>query len=307
VSVELWERVQSVLDGRNASKVKRGRHDFAFAGLIAYVKCGCSVVGEVKKQRYVYYHCTGYADKCQGNPASCRRRYVREEVLEQRFTELLGRLRFDDEVLEWVRGSLHSSHADERREHEEAIRRLQGEHKRLGDRINAMYLDKLDGRVDGAFFDKMSAQWREEQNRCLREIARHESAEQSYMDEGVQILEVAQNAQRLFERQEPREKRRLLNFVLSNCTWEDGEVVAAFRQPFDLLAETTAIAIRSAGEDRSNSTKSEIWLALDSVLVAENVDAAVLHQEPLTTGGRVACRFFRTFDQATASVCGTCG
>jgi site-specific DNA recombinase len=29
----------------------------------------------------------------------------------------------------------------------------------------------------------------------------------------------------------------LLNFVLSNCTWEDGEVVATFRQPFDLLRE----------------------------------------------------------------------
>ena len=160
----------------------------------------------------------------------------------EQFTELLGRLHFDDEVLAWVREALHASHADERREHEEAIKRLQAEHKRLGDRINAMYLDKLDGRVDGAFFDKMSAEWREEQNRCLREIERHEAAEQSYMDEGVQILELARNAQRLFERQEPREKRRLLNFVLSNCSWEDGEVVATFRQPFDLLAETTAIA-----------------------------------------------------------------
>ena len=108
-----------------------------------------------------------------------------------------------------------------------------------------MYLDKLDGRVDGAFFDKMSAEWREEQNRCLREIARHESAEQSYMDEGIRIFELARNAQKLFERQQPREKRRLLNFVLSNCTWEDGEVVARFRQPFDLLAQTTAIATRA--------------------------------------------------------------
>jgi hypothetical protein len=78
------------------------------------------------------------------------------------------------------------------------------------------YVDKLDGRVDGAFFDKMSAEWRENQNRYLREIERHEAAEQSYMDEGVQILELARNAQRLFERQEPRQKRRLLNFVLSN-------------------------------------------------------------------------------------------
>ena len=73
VSVELWERVQGVLDGRFAKKHHRMTHDFAFSGLIACVQCGCSVVGEIKKQRYVYYHCTGYADKCQGNPASCRR------------------------------------------------------------------------------------------------------------------------------------------------------------------------------------------------------------------------------------------
>ncbi len=148
VSVELWERVQGVLDGRFAKKAKRGKHDFAFSGLIACHACGCAVVGEIKKERYVYYHCTGYADKCQGNPASCRRKYVREEALEAQFTELLGRLKFDDEVLEWVRDALHASHADERREHEEAIRRHQAEYKRLQDRINAMYVDKLDGLVD---------------------------------------------------------------------------------------------------------------------------------------------------------------
>jgi len=81
------------------------------------------VVGEIKKQRYVYYHCTGYWDKCRDNPASCRRKYVREEALEARFTELLSRLNFDDEVLEWVREALHASHADERCEHEESIKR----------------------------------------------------------------------------------------------------------------------------------------------------------------------------------------
>ena len=85
------------------------------------------------------------------------------------------------------------------------------------------------------------------------------------MGEGVQLLELARNAQRLFERQDVREKRRLLNFVLSNCTWDDGEVVATFRQPFDLLAETTAIAAQSAVDRGANSAKSEIWLGdLDS-------------------------------------------
>lgn len=80
------------------------------------------------------------------------------------------------------------------------------------------------------------------------------------MDEGVQLLVLAQNAQRLFERQEPRQKRRLLNFLLSNCSWADGEMTAIFRQPFDLLAETTAIAARHEVVTMANSGKSEIWL-----------------------------------------------
>jgi site-specific DNA recombinase len=106
----------------------------------------------------------------------------------------------------------------------------------------------------------MSNQWREEQNRCQREIEQHQEANKSYMDEGVQLLELARNAQLLFAKQEPREKYRLLNFVLSNCTWGDGEVVATFRESFDLLAETTTIAARVAADETAKSVKNEIWL-----------------------------------------------
>jgi hypothetical protein len=109
-----------------------------------------------------------------------------------------------------VREALHASHADQRREHHDAIERLQAEHKRLADRINAMYIDKLDGKIGGDFYDQKAGEWREEQRRLQRDIDRHEAAERSYMDEGVQILELAQNAQRLFQRQEPRQKRQLL-------------------------------------------------------------------------------------------------
>jgi site-specific DNA recombinase len=93
VSRELWERAQGVLDGRHAKKNRRMKHDFAFSGLITCGHCGCSIVGEIKRQRYVYYHCTGFKGRC-AEP------YVREEVIERQFSELLGRLKFDDEVLE---------------------------------------------------------------------------------------------------------------------------------------------------------------------------------------------------------------
>jgi hypothetical protein len=103
-SVELWERVQAVLDGRSAKKHRCATHDFAFSGLIACSKCGCSIVGEIMKQRYVYYRCSGYAGKCRDEPASCRQKRVREERLEEQFAALLGRLQFDDEVRAWVCG-----------------------------------------------------------------------------------------------------------------------------------------------------------------------------------------------------------
>ena len=81
VAVELWQPVQGVLNGRFAKNHHRMTHDFAFSGLIACGNAGASVVGEIQKQRYVCCHCTGYADKCRGEPAVCRRKYVREEVL----------------------------------------------------------------------------------------------------------------------------------------------------------------------------------------------------------------------------------
>jgi site-specific DNA recombinase len=260
VSEDRWERVQAILDGRFKKKSKRGRRDFAFSGLMTCAVCGCAIVGEIKKERYVYYHCTGYRDKSEGKPATCSRRYVREEVIAEQFTDLLGRLTFDEQVLDWVRDALHASHADERREQEQAIARHQTEYKRLQDRISAMYVDKLDGLIDQAFFESKSSEWRQAQNTSQREIERLQNANRSYMEEGVRLLEVARNAQALFERQEPREQRRLLNFLLSNCSWDDGRIVATLREPFDMLAETVESSVSARKVGATDSAVLEKWL-----------------------------------------------
>ena len=253
VTRELWDRVQEILDGRRAKRRRRARHNFAFSSLISCGHCGCAIVAEIKKARYVYYHCSGYKGKCP-EP------YVREEVLEQKFSELLDRLTFDAEVLDWVRAALTHSHDDERQAHDEAIERLQAEYTRLQNRLDAMYVDKLDGRIDSASFERLAAGWRAEQADCLRLIEQHQTANRSYMAEGVRLLELASNAQRLFEKQEAREKRRLLDFLVSNCSWRDGQLKAEFRQPFDLLADTATAAARAEATDWSDQAKREIWL-----------------------------------------------
>ena len=253
VTRELWDRVQEILDRRFAKKHRKVKHDFAFAGLISCGHCGCSLVGEIKKGRYVYYHCSGAKGKC-------REPYTREEILEDRFGDLLKGLVLDDEVLGWVTEALRQSHQDEKRHHEEAIARLQADHSRLQGRLDAMYVDKLDGRIDAAFFDRKVAEWRPEQDRLLRVIEQHQAANRTYLDEGVRLLELASKAHALFRQQAPREKRRLLDFVVSNCMWNHGELQVTFRQPFDMLAVSARSWQTQKTAVGASTGLSENWL-----------------------------------------------
>jgi hypothetical protein len=61
--------------------------------------------------------------------------------------------------------------------------------------------------------DKLSTDWRMEKNRCWRKIARHQEADQPYLEEGIGLLELAGDAHAIFAKEDPLEKRRLLNFV----------------------------------------------------------------------------------------------
>ena len=58
ITIDLWDRVQKVLDHRFAKRHRKMEHVFAFSRLIACDHCGCSLVGEIKKGRYPCYHCS---------------------------------------------------------------------------------------------------------------------------------------------------------------------------------------------------------------------------------------------------------
>ena len=68
-------------------------------------------------------------------------------------------------------------------------------------------------------------------------VAEHRSTNpKSFASEGAQVLELASKARHIFDKQPPRSKRKLLQFVVSNSTWENGKLSVEYRQPFDLFA-----------------------------------------------------------------------
>ena len=89
ISPELYAQAQSVLDGHN--KPKYSKHDIAFRGMLTCAHDNCTVTAELKKNKYVYYRCTGHKGPCE-LPR------FREQEIAERMGHVLGHITIPPEV-----------------------------------------------------------------------------------------------------------------------------------------------------------------------------------------------------------------
>jgi hypothetical protein len=138
-----------------------------------------------------------------------------------------------------------------------------------------MYMDKLDGRISNEFFDAKAAEFRAAQCGLMRDIETHQSANQSCVEDGIRLLELAHQAASLFENQPPAEKRKLLDFVLSNCRWKDGQLARNTANPLICLQFATQNALgevlrKKRPKMRPGSPENPEYNALAETQVIEN-------------------------------------
>ncbi|WP_366919030.1 recombinase zinc beta ribbon domain-containing protein [Geobacter sp.] len=253
ISKELFDKVQDVLAGKGRCPMSPQKHLFTYQGMVTCGRCGCAMVAEIKKEKYIYYHCTGGKGKCHIE-------YVREEELERQFRASLAKIRLSQPILDLVVRALKESHDDEKSFHDEAVGSLEHQRQMLQRRLDALYADKLDGVVSHDDYQRMSTTWKQEQDRLIRKIGKHQASNHSYLDAGIKLLELAQNADRLYSTQDQHEKRRILNLVLSNSSWSDGALVANYRKPFDLLAVTMGEWEEKKAVNPMDDGLRSIWL-----------------------------------------------
>lgn len=251
VSRELWDRVQEALTRKNKGKLTQ--RDFAFSGMMTCAFCGCALTSEIKKGRYVYYHCTGKRGKCA-------KPYVRQEVIEEKYGQVIRNITISDDVLSWLVQALGESHQEEKDFHNRMISQLQAEYRRLQDRMDRAYEDKLDGKIPEDFFLNKLQEWKDKQNEISSKLRSYQEANTNYLVEGSKLLELANKAYSLYLRQNPHEKAKLVKFVSSNSTWDGENLIPTYHKPFDLIAVTNA---EHKQKELAGATKSElrpIWL-----------------------------------------------
>ena len=116
VSSDLFAQVQSVFHRFNKPKYRR--RDFAFRGLLRCAYDDCLVTAELRKNRYTYYHCTGYRGKC-ALP------YFREEELEDRLGQVLKDIYIPDDILAQLADSLVAANSHQEAQSKQPRQRLE--------------------------------------------------------------------------------------------------------------------------------------------------------------------------------------
>lgn len=228
LSRRLFESVQEVL--HRDSHPQETKLNFAFAGLVKCEKCGCSMTPEIKKGKYIYYHCTGFKGECNNT-------YIREEKLADLFADVVKQIEIDDTTVADIKEALAESHQDKISFHNNALQALNLRAKHIQRLIDKAYEDKLSGTISEEFWERKSLEWHNELTQVVGEIESHNNADFNYFETGVKILELANQAYNLYLRQTRAEQRKLLNIMLSNCTFFRGTLYPTYKKPFDILAK----------------------------------------------------------------------
>ncbi len=228
ITKQLFDDVQTIL--KRPAQTTKTKIRFAYAGLVKCGKCGCSMTPEIKKGKYIYYHCTQYRGNCDNV-------YIREEKLGDLLGELLLHIRVGHQQMNDIKKALLESQHDKRQFHAEAVGTLQKRYKHIQKMLDRAYEDKLAGTISVALWERKSKAWEDELTDIRIHQRTYESANQNYYQKGVEILELANRAYDMYLGQSAEERRKLMGQLLSNCTFYRGSLYPTYRKPFDILAK----------------------------------------------------------------------
>ena len=250
----LFDKCQSVKSKRKRAPNKSTTGDFILAGLLTCAECGCTITPEFKRKKsgntYRLYSCTN-------SKGICKRRYVNENDLLKPVYSILERFaKITDETQQMLVDELRKTSEAELIFHKTQVARIQEEHNKLTERkgrLLDMYLDKSITKED---YDKKLQEIFDRLQTLAIELEEHTQADHDYKTTISMVLSVARRALEIFERSEPQEKRKLINFLVQNPKMHDRELVFELRKPMNYVLELANIQNNTIGI----STDGIIWL-----------------------------------------------
>jgi site-specific DNA recombinase len=227
------ERIRD-LDVRDTRR--RRKRDGALAGWLRCAECGCRVTYDPKTKAtgrtFEYYRCAN------GRGAHPVLRYVSEEKIVSGFATALDAISLSDMQADQISEALNATHARVQAAQRAEIEAFTQALQELEGAEDELYLDLKRGRVDEDGYKRQLARIRSERQRFVGLLAEAQRAiDGAYLHVAKKILELATRAKSLWDSRNARERRELLDKILSNPQLDGATVRYDFKKPFRAIAK----------------------------------------------------------------------
>lgn len=227
ISKALFDQVQQIKAGFNKKRFKYAGKPYIYRGLLRCGHCGLAITPE-KHKGHIYYHCTQYNGKHGAE-------WLREEDITNQLADVFKRLQVPEWVLEQIVEALRTTHESKIDFREKEFNKLTTEHEKYSKRLELLYIDRLDGRITDAEYDKFYQSTRDQLADADTRLSMLQEAEDNYYITAKYLLELANKAYDLFKSSEVEERRQLLKLVLQNLRVEGKIVRYDALKPFDTI------------------------------------------------------------------------
>jgi len=234
ISRELYERVQTKMDENCCSPRKDTKKWFSFKPFLKCGYCGASITAEVQKGRwgrgnYIYYRCSSPKDK------NCPQKYMREEKVDEIFSDALGELYIDDAIAQKICQQLKVSHIRHDAFLKKELRRLQSQHTEKSNHLNLIYEDRLNGVISIEQYKTHRQRIENELGQIQIAMERLNRVNFDYKEQGSTVLELLKGFKRIYLKQSLEGKAKILAVVLHSCILRGKDTAFVWKRPFDLL------------------------------------------------------------------------
>ncbi len=243
IDVDLFNSVQKIF---NQSKARTHDIEFNYTGLIRCGHCGCQLTAELKKGRYIYYHCTGKRG------GTCKKDWIREEELDEVFLDLIKKLPQPEGGLkELIKNTMKEMRKLKGDFEENSTEEIQKQIDRLTKRLDNLYSDKLDGNITEKYWREKHELWYQEKDTLLNKLRILNNASKNF-DEGSNLLSnFLEHAPRLFKSRNAKQKQQILKMIGSNFTYKDKKLSVELSSVFDLLINSSSVLNGARDEART--------------------------------------------------------
>ena len=230
ISRELFNNVQDVMAGHHKAPVQYAGKPILLRGLLTCARCGCTVSGDIKKQKYVYY-------ACSNSKGICTKIWIREEKILAILLAQFERIKLSDVQINDIITHLKQTYAHEQEFFKHSQETLRKELDQIQSRLSKLVDMHLDGTLDAETYKVKVEVYKERQREITLEMQAHIDTDESCLIDLKTVLDLATQAKEWFESSNLDEKQRLLRFFYSNLSLDGDNLHVEMKEPFSSMAK----------------------------------------------------------------------